>query len=169
MSDQHPDPPSEQITESLEDPNIKLARRRRLIKGLVAGMPAVITLANGRLVAAASNYAQNNLLTCLQNRPNIEQTATSRTRCEASNPTNTNKFMYASEATHFSADLDGGGTNSYCILYYKSGGVAPINAVEALADDGDGTNFFGAATTADGPPKAGFYAMTHTCWSSFLG
>ncbi|MEO5365889.1 MAG: hypothetical protein H7831_05950 [Magnetococcus sp. WYHC-3] len=142
-----------------------LSRRRRLLKGLMAAGPAVMTLASGRDAAADTTKFQ-----CFQD------TSPPSTRCVTASGgppygdlTNTEGDYKMLPETSFSGspDLSGGngtsgnGTSSdLCVVYVDSDGVV-------ASANSPATGMHGANSTSNGPPASGYYAITASCWASF--
>ena len=166
MADQHQDSPKqpEQKTADSgqsEKPNLSpedqlLARRRKLLKGLVAGVPAIITLQSGAALAGTSiprmclDTSQGKLLTTM----NVGL------RCKAAT-TGNEEWHYAPKAGNtavFGSNNGPGAGASHCLVYMTTNGV-----LEKVRPWGGLTS--GVGTGAG--PKAGYYAVKQSCWTSF--
>lgn len=136
----------------------RLQRRRRFLRVTASGMPLVVTLLSGRMAAAVSTSD------CAARLPAWG----AGDRCvEGVDQSQLSTLHYAQETdvAIFSPAVDlsgnGGGANAadWCVIYTDAGG----NIAGAI----DGSAGYGASGTTHGPPDAGFYAMTDSCWSSF--
>lgn len=137
------------LSEQEQNPAAKLlARRRKLLKGLAAGVPAIITLQSGAALAASSS-------TCA--RENNITTQPAGGRCQASDPGTGLRFVQDNDA---SWGTDGPCTNNteYAAVYVTGGGSY-----------GSAGNNFGGAAADDAAPATSpqYYAVTTSCWTSF--
>ncbi|MBF0142985.1 MAG: hypothetical protein HQL57_06000 [Magnetococcales bacterium] len=141
---------------------VQLQRRRRLLKGLVAGVPAIITMQSGAIAAAASS--KNNCINTGSGfsalAANSINSSNGNARCGASTP-DSYKYKYQTEAW-FGGDVNGNSTPSEagvnCLVYVDAAGTG--------AAAGAGAGGYGSAS-ANGDPDTGYYAVTTSCWSSF--
>lgn len=140
-------------------------RRRRLLKGLAAGVPAIVTLKSGAALAATST-------TCAINNYTVPASGLSGgigPRCSTAVPTPGTaaakyKF-YEEQSSYFNADISGnanyntgGGTaGDYCAVYVTNNGN---NATNTTA---------GGLTNPNAQPDnaSGYYLVTISCWTSF--
>ena len=162
MMDETTDPartPPEAATEAVAggeadaEARKRLARRRRLLKGVAAGIPAIITLKSGSLLAATSiSCVKQDAISTLANYGNA--------RCVASQTAgNANGLaMLANNDPAWSGTgPDTGVTGKWCAVYMAEDGTLPA-----------GPNWGATAPgTGNIPPAANYYAVTDSCWSSF--
>jgi hypothetical protein len=141
-----------------------LARRRRILKGLVATVPAIVTLRSGAALANTSIGS-----TCIaEHSAGQTRTSLSGNRCLDGTTTPVNPGWnyqlesYISGGADPNLDGDGDG-DSYCLLYVNSGGTL------ATANQGGGgaANWYGGDTSFTSLPSADFYAVSTSCWTSF--
>ncbi|MBF0454168.1 MAG: hypothetical protein HQL72_05030 [Magnetococcales bacterium] len=148
----------------VEEPQSRqMARRRRLLKGLAAGVPAIVTLQSGAALAAASSNGA--CILAPSNKQTITETATG-TRCAAGTDafTSAGNWAYQKESAFAGGSADALDNNadgdSYCLIYVDSTGtLAPQNTPAA--------NRWGADGSATGTPNTSYYAITSSCWASF--
>ncbi|MBF0132887.1 MAG: hypothetical protein HQL75_09920 [Magnetococcales bacterium] len=130
-----------------------LVRRRQLLKGIAAGVPAIVTLQSGAALAASSITPQ-----CTINGPSFA----GQNRCLTATAAGTSVWVYKvdTDTTVWGAGGNGPCTNSahYGAVYVNNDGIYTTTTPWG------GVN--GGGTTTD-QPAAGYYAITRTCWSSF--
>lgn len=139
--------------------NPVLVRRRQLLKGIAAGVPAIVTLQSGAALAASSITPQ-----CTINGPSFA----SQPRCVTSGVAATSVWVYKADNTSDPA-VWGVGNDGPCTPAKYGAVYVDNDGVVATANVG-GTGYFGGATgtgLATDQPVAGYYAITRTCWSSF--
>ncbi|MBF0188863.1 MAG: hypothetical protein HQL50_13150 [Magnetococcales bacterium] len=149
---------SEETNESVEQTRKSMvhdaerARRRRLLKGIAAGVPAVMTLQSGSALAGSTT-------TCVQENGSASSPGT---RCVISDTTGNGDWKRGQESAYFGGiAFDGdGASDAYCMIYVNSDGT------EATSAAGGAGNYGGDGGTTSNP-VAGYYAITNTCWSSF--
>ncbi len=152
-----------------------MARRRRLLKGLAATVPAIVTLQSGAALANTSGGST----ACIAANPNAQtvtaEGSTAGNRCSdgAASPAGVEEWVYVTEddlTGGGGADsIDGGGGvaagDSYCLLYVDSAGN------RATVNDGGGAGFWGGNGSATDVAYSGagtkFYAVTLSCYTSF--
>ncbi|MGN7611724.1 hypothetical protein ACQZV8_06535 [Magnetococcales bacterium HHB-1] len=134
--------------------------RRKLVKGLIAGIPAVVTLKSGFASAGTSSA-------CITSTPNASTPTSVSNRCVVGDTTAATEWKREQESTYFGVDMDASdgdltaSADIYCAVYVDDGGN------EASANNG-GSNYFGATGSSSGDPDTNWYAITNTCWSSFI-
>ncbi|HAT50587.1 MAG: hypothetical protein HQL07_08945 [Nitrospirae bacterium] len=127
-----------------------LVRRRQLLKGIAAGVPAIVTLQSGAALAASSITPQ-----CTINGPDFS----AQPRCVTSGVAATSRWVYKAD-------------NASDPAVWGAGNDGPCTAAQygAVYVDNDGiytTSTPWGGTTVAGQPASGYYAITNTCWSSF--
>ncbi|MBF0193471.1 MAG: hypothetical protein HQL71_02895 [Magnetococcales bacterium] len=174
MADQHQDSPKlpEQKASGIgqsEKPNLSpedqlLARRRKLLKGLVAGVPAIITLQSGAALAGTSipraclDTSQGKKLTTM----NVGG------RCKTAGAvTGNEEWHYAppqGNTSVFGVNSGPGGGTKYCLPYMTANGILATQNQPAA-------NRWGALATGGGtdagPVSGTYYAVKQSCWTSF--
>ncbi|MBF0447532.1 MAG: hypothetical protein HQL67_04960 [Magnetococcales bacterium] len=148
MADLPPEPPQQpEVTPE----NQLRARRRKLLKGLAAGVPAVITLQSGAALAATS------LSPCIGTAAHGQPAGG---RCQSADPGTGLKFL--ADNNSFWTGSDGPGkvstTGNFCAPYLTQNG-----------SKGNAANKWGASGSASGDvgPAANYYSVTDSCWTSF--
>jgi hypothetical protein len=164
--------PGQSNQPELSPEDLKLARRRKLLKGLAAGVPAIITLQSGAALATSSNGNA-----CVIENDGSKFTKigggamTKRCLTAAAHTTGMNQWVYKKHtitandiAVWGTGNTTGpGNANSWCLVYMTSGG-----SFEGAAPWGaDVTAGAGTAAEITAEPAAGFYAVTTSCWTSF--
>ncbi|MBF0147555.1 MAG: hypothetical protein HQL84_15570 [Magnetococcales bacterium] len=130
----------------------QLARRRLLLKGIAAGVPAIVTLQSGAALAAMSTSVN-----CISNGgggPGINQP-----RCQASDPTVTSPWKHVIDND---ASVWPGG-NGPCATTTNYGIVYVDNSGTIITTANFGANGSPTATN----PASGYYAIRQSCWTSF--
>ncbi len=138
-------------------------RRRKMLKGLMTGLPVIITLKSGAAIAATS--LQNsciadgggNSIEALNNANND--------RCINGIPDNQKAFVHLSDSNHNWDGGNGPGTpNQYCAVYMKSDGSLPTENEHYGA-----TKAYDSNMNRNAAPdiNAGYYAVRESCWTSF--
>ncbi|MEO5328855.1 MAG: hypothetical protein H7829_11505 [Magnetococcus sp. THC-1_WYH] len=128
-----------------------LVRRRQLLKGIAAGVPAIVTLQSGAALAASSVNP-----VCITNGPSFA----GQNRCLTATAAGTSAWVYKvdTDATVWSGGNGPCTPAKYGAVYVDNGGIYTTSTPWG------GVN--GGGTTTD-QPAAGYYAITKTCWSSF--
>jgi hypothetical protein len=147
-------------TPSPED--LKRARRRKLLKGLAAGVPAIITLQSGAALAGKSIGDFSCIASSGRTGNFTGWIANITKRCTAvGNIGNDMNWVSPDDAAIWGAANAGpaGVGAEWCLPYMKAGGTLGVV----------GTNF-GAnlgTTGVNAWPAANFYAVKQSCWTSF--
>ncbi|HIJ84463.1 MAG: hypothetical protein HW380_1748 [Magnetococcales bacterium] len=130
----------------------RLVRRRLLLKGIAAGVPAIVTLQSGAALAATSITPQ-----CIT--PNGPSFA-GQPRCLTATAAGTSVWVYKID----NDTVWGGGTpdgpcagGQYGAVYVDNDGAINTSS----------PNYGATNTTTNTQPVAGYYAITKSCWSSF--
>lgn len=135
------------------------ARRRKLLKGLAVGVPAIITLKSGAALAANSNPM------CVQQGGMGSADPISvigGNRCYASAAaaaTNSYTFLAVGDPGWVGGSGPATGAK-YCAVYMTAGGTLGTNL-----------NNYGAVSAGTGAtatPSATYFAVKDSCWSSFF-
>ncbi|MBF0610330.1 MAG: hypothetical protein G8345_03875 [Magnetococcales bacterium] len=150
-----------------QDPKaVKGALRRQLLKGLIAGLPAVITLQSGAARALSSLnqcYLQETNKPskhCLRNEVPAEYDGANFIGPPYGNLTLTKgRFKMLLESNYGGGnDVTGDGQqDDLCVVYVDGNGSVA----------GAGVSY--GEASANGPPAAGYYAMSVSCWTSLIG
>ncbi|MBF0381922.1 MAG: hypothetical protein HQL69_12945 [Magnetococcales bacterium] len=139
-----------------------LARRRKLLKGLVAGVPAIITLQSGAALAGTSIARM-----CLDTSQGRKLTTMNvGGRCKGA-LTGNEEWHYAPLAGNtgvFGTNNGPGGGASYCLPYMTANGI--LATQNQPAANRWGALATGAGTNA-GPVSGTYYAVKASCWTSF--
>lgn len=130
--------------------------RRLLIKGLLVGIPAMMTLRSGAALASSSSTH------CIRN---ISPRTGGRCVTGSLNPPPTEPYLFKAETdvAYFNYDISGNGGGAasgsdWCVVYVDSQGVV---------DNNPGTFFGGTGANTNTDPGPGRFAMTQSCWASF--
>jgi hypothetical protein len=137
------------------------ARRRKLLKGLATGVPAIITLQSGAALAASTSNSD-----CVVNGGGANLTAVGGgvavSRCVAPIAGNLNWQYETSGGASFTAGFPGGGGES-CLVY-----MTPAGNKQGGTPWGGLNNGGGNVNTTAGPNTgATYYAVRASCWASF--
>jgi hypothetical protein len=153
------------------------ARRRRLLRGLAATVPAIVTLQSGTALALA-NSSNNNCIAETANAQSVTaENSDANNRCSNTGAiAGEEDWVYQLESV-----IEGGADNidsgagtaagdSYCLLYVDASGNLP----GAAAGEPNGTVGYGARAVGGGsyaglPENAlatQYYAVTVSCWTS---
>lgn len=137
----------------LPDSEQRLMRRRRILKGMAAGIPAIVTLQSGAALAATS------VSTCVKDGPGTYADL-GNVRCFASDPT-TNSYLFLADNDPVWTGSNGPGNTAtpYCAVYVQEDGTV------ATANAGGAGNFGGLSAT--GGPNTDYYAIKRSCWTTF--
>lgn len=136
----------------------KLVRRRLILKGLAAGVPAIITLQGASSAAAAVTSTG---VSCITGNGITDLTNYGGARCVTSAVAGNSiiqRYNSTSSVWSGSPPCTSGGATYGAIYSDASGVAATANAV--------GSGFFGGVSKT-GNPSGGYYAVTISCWGSF--
>lgn len=122
-----------------------LVRRRLLLKGVAAGVPAIITLQSGAALAAAS-------ATCVTRGESFG----TQVRCKTSEPTTSN-WLHVLDSDAFWSGNGPCAPTEWAAVYVSQDGTAQKTG-----------NYGGNGSPTAAPDTAnGYYAISKSCWSSF--
>ncbi|MBF0414681.1 MAG: hypothetical protein HQL78_02880 [Magnetococcales bacterium] len=139
----------------------KLVRRRLILKGLAAGVPAVITL-QGASSAAAAATSSGNCITG-SNITSLASYGTNRCVSTAVAATSIIQRYNRTDTTVWGSTAAAPCTAGAPMgaIYTNASGVA------ATSNAGGGANYWGGNAGQNVNPAAGYYAVTKSCWGSF--
>ncbi|MBF0109907.1 MAG: hypothetical protein HQL76_12090 [Magnetococcales bacterium] len=139
--------------EAAEAAEARLARRRLLLKGLAAGVPAIVTLQSGAALAAQSTSSN-----CISNGGGA---SFNEARCKTATAAGTNNWKHVIDTDTSTWGVGGGP----CPTTTHYGAVF----VDNLGNIATGGSFGGNGTGAANPttPASGYYAVRQSCWTSF--
>ncbi|MBF0622777.1 MAG: hypothetical protein HQL54_12720 [Magnetococcales bacterium] len=149
----------------LSDEDKRLLRRRRLLKSLAAGAPALLTLKSGAALAQSSNMTLAQCITADVDNQNPTYSSYGNTRCWDNADSANNKHVTVPETSALTgsqnmnanapaSDVD---TSDYCLLYVDSSGTPASDTYRGAT----GTELDNTLNTGS------YYVVLDSCWTSF--